>query len=243
MEQVKALEVNDLFTPGQPFIRLRDVSKVFVTQAGDFTALRNVNLDLFKYEFIAIMGKSGSGKSTLLNMMTGIDHPTEGEVRIGETYIHQMRESEMSVWRGKNLGIVFQFFQLLPMLSVLENTMLPMDLCGMYEPAQREIKAMSILSRLGIEETAYKSPNALSLGQHQMAAVARALANDPSVLIADEPTGNLDTKSADRIMDFFNELVSQGKTVIIVTHDEHLAKKAGRIILLSDGEIINETVP
>jgi putative ABC transport system ATP-binding protein len=232
----------DPCAPDQPLIRLQDVSKVFKTQAGEFVALKNIDLDFMKCEFAAIMGKSGSGKSTLLNMITGIDHPTEGEVCVSDTCIHKMREGDLAVWRGKNLGIVFQFFQLLPMLTVLENTMLPMDLCNMYDPSQRETRALNILQRLGIEDTAHKSPMSLSLGQHQVAAVARALANEPAVIVADEPTGNLDTKTADQIMDLFNELVSQGKTVIIVTHDSHLAQRAGRIVLISDGELINPTI-
>jgi putative ABC transport system ATP-binding protein len=148
----------------------------------------------------------------------------------------------MAVWRGRNLGIVFQFFQLLPMLTVLENTMLPMDLCNMYAPAERETRAMNLLHRLGVEETAHKSPMALSLGQHQIAAVARALANDPAVIVADEPTGNLDTKTSDQIMDLFHELVENEKTVLIVTHDNHLARRANRVVLISDGELIDDAV-
>jgi len=230
------------FTPGQPLIRLQGVSKIFKTQAGDFEALRNIHLFFQRGEFAAIMGKSGSGKSTLLNMITGIDHPTMGDVCIEDTCIHKMSEGAMAVWRGRTLGIVFQFFQLLPMLTVLENTMLPMDLCNMYAPAERETRAMNLLRRLGVDDSAHKSPMALSLGQHQIAAVARALANDPAVIIADEPTGNLDTKTADQIMDLFRELAQNGKTVLFVTHDTHLARRADRVVLISDGELIDDTV-
>jgi ABC-type lipoprotein export system ATPase subunit len=227
---------------GQPLIDLNGVTKIFKIPAGEFTALRNVNLSFERGEFAAIMGKSGSGKSTLINMIAGIDHPTSGQVRVAEVEIHRMSESRLAVWRGRNLGIVFQFFQLLPTLNVLENTMLPMDYCNVYNPNEREARALGLLEKLGIEDLAEQLPGELSGGQQQIAAIARALANDPAILLADEPTGNLDSRSAEHVLEIFGELAAQGKTILIVTHDLTLAQRAARRVLISDGELINETV-
>jgi putative ABC transport system ATP-binding protein len=223
-------------------IELRKVKKVFKTPSGDFTALKSIDLKLNGGEFVGITGKSGSGKSTLINMITGIDHPTSGEIWIGKTMVNHLTESQMAMWRGRNLGIVFQFYQLLPMLSLLENTMLPMDFCNMYPSAEREKRAMDLLRRVGLENIAHKMPAAISGGQQQAAAVARALANDPMYLIADEPTGNLDSRTAETIFEIFEELSHQGKTIIMITHDPSLAKRTQRQVVLSDGEIINHWI-
>ncbi|MEJ2597767.1 MAG: ATP-binding cassette domain-containing protein [Anaerolineales bacterium] len=221
---------------------MNQIVKTFKTPAGDFTALKGIQVCFYRGEFVSVVGKSGSGKSTLVNMLTGIDHPTTGSVRFGDTYVHALDENKMSIWRGKNLGIVFQFFQLLPMLSLLENVMLPMDFCNMYAPDERETRAMDLLRLVGLENFAHQLPDAVSGGQQQSAAIARALANDPPILIADEPTGNLDSRTAEAVFQLLNELVEQGKTVIMVTHDSSLAKRTMRSMIISDGELVNEWV-
>jgi ABC-type lipoprotein export system ATPase subunit len=229
-------------TTSQPLIELSGVTKVYKTPAGDFLALKDIDLSFNQGEFTSIIGKSGSGKSTFINMITGIDHPTKGSVCVEGKEIHRMKEGHLASWRGRSLGIIFQFFQLLPTLSILENTMLPMDFCDVYAPSEREKKALSLLKLVGLEDVAHKQPAALSGGQQQIAALARALANDPPILIADEPTGNLDSKTAEHILAIFEELASQGKTILIVTHDPALTQKTNRQILISDGEIINESI-
>jgi len=224
-------------------IQMQDIVKTFKTAEGNFTALKKVTTCFYPGEFVSIVGKSGSGKSTLVNMLTGIDHPTSGSVRVGDTLIHKLSENDMSRWRGQNLGIVFQFFQLMPMLTLLENIMLPMALCGSCtDPSNREKRARELLAMVGLEAEADKLPPAVSGGQQQSAAIARALANDPPILIADEPTGNLDSRSADAVFEIFHNLVEQGKTVLMVTHDASLAKRTQRILLLSDGELIDPWV-
>ncbi len=226
----------------ESFIRLQNVVKTYVTPAGSFKALRDINLQIKKGEFMAVVGKSGSGKSTLLNMITGIDRPTTGEVWVNGTAVHKMDENQMAIWRGTNLGIIFQFFQLLPALNLLQNVILPMDLAGKYSPRERRQRAEHLLELVGLSEHKHKLPSMISGGQQQRAAIARALANDPPLLIADEPTGNLDSKTAESVFALFNDLVAQGKTVIIVTHDSALAKRAHRTALIADGEIVNEYV-
>ncbi|HTX91467.1 MAG TPA: ATP-binding cassette domain-containing protein [Anaerolineales bacterium] len=223
-------------------IDLQKVVKTFKNAAGEFTVLKGVDLSLRQGEFVAIVGKSGSGKSTLLNMITGIDHPTAGKVVIRGTDIYQMTESQRSLWRGKNLGVVFQFFQLLPMLTLLENVMLPMDYVGMYDFDERPKRALELLGMVGLEAQADKLPVAVSTGQQQSAAIARALATDPPILCADEPTGNLDSRSADVIIELFDNLVKNGKTIAMVTHDPSLTERTSRTIVISDGELIDETV-
>ncbi|MCS7061339.1 MAG: ATP-binding cassette domain-containing protein [Anaerolineae bacterium] len=224
------------------FISLRGVTKSYKTGAGEVAVLKGVDLDFERGEFVAIIGKSGSGKSTLINMLTGIDRPTAGEVWVGDTPVHTLSEGQMAVWRGRNLGIVFQFFQLLPMLSLVENVMLPMDFCNMYSTRQRRERAMRLLELVDMSEHAHKLPSALSGGQQQRVAIARALANDPPVIVADEPTGNLDSKTAEAVFALFQQLTAQGKTLIMVTHDSSLAQRAGRTVLIADGEIVNEYV-
>jgi len=223
-------------------IDLRDVNKYYKTAVGDFHALKSVELQINAGEFVGVIGKSGSGKSTLLNMITGIDRPSAGEVYVNGTAVHELNENRMARWRGKNLGIVFQFFQLLPTISVIENIMLPMDFCRTYPMREREKRALSLLEMVELADHAYKLPTALSGGQQQRVAIARALANDPPVVIADEPTGNLDSKTADSVFELFKNLVAQGKTIIVVTHDSGLAKRTQRTALIADGEIVNEYV-
>lgn len=226
----------------QPAIHLQQVVKTFKNAAGEFHVLKGIDLTLQRGEFVAIVGKSGSGKSTLLNMMTGIDHPSGGQVVINGQNIYEMNESERALWRGRNLGIVFQFFQLLPMLTLLENVMLPMDYVGMYDFDERPKRAMELLKMVGLEKQAHKLPAAVSTGQQQSAAIARALANDPPVIAADEPTGNLDSRSAESIISLFDHLVQSGKTIAMVTHDPSLTERTSRTIIITDGELVDETV-
>jgi putative ABC transport system ATP-binding protein len=227
---------------GSAIIEMRGVQKSYKTAIGDYPALRGIDLNINAGEFVSVIGKSGSGKTTLINMITGIDRPTSGEVWVNNTAVHTLNEGQMARWRGKNLGIVFQFFQLLPMISVIENIMLPMDFCNSYPMNEREKRSLHLLDLVGLADHAYKLPSALSGGQQQRVAIARALANDPPIVIADEPTGNLDSKTAESVFTLFNELVAQGKTIIIVTHDSGLAKRTQRTALITDGEIVNEYV-
>jgi ABC-type lipoprotein export system ATPase subunit len=223
-----------------PMVDLRAVDKYYKSPAGDYRALKAIDLQINSGEFVSIIGKSGSGKSTLLNMITGIDRPTTGEVWVNGTAVHEMNENQMAIWRGRNLGILFQFFQLLPALTILQNVILPMDLAGKYRRGDRRKRAEHLLELVGLEEHIHKLPSMLSGGQQQRAALARALANDPPLIVADEPTGNLDSKTADAVFALFKDLVTSGKTVIIVTHDTGLAKRSNRTALIADGEIVNE---
>ncbi|MCD4802757.1 MAG: ATP-binding cassette domain-containing protein [Anaerolineales bacterium] len=238
------IPANEQALPGTQsgIIQMQGVVKTFTSSAGEFTALRGIDLNLQEGEFAAVIGKSGSGKSTLLNMLTGIDHPTSGQVLVDGVDLYAMSESKRSLWRGRNLGIVFQFFQLLPMLNLLENVMLPMDYVGMYDIDQRPKKAMELLTLVGLEEQAQMLPRAVSRGQQQSAAIARALANDAPILVADEPTGNLDSLSASKIIDLFEKLSGQGKTIIMVTHDPSMTQRTSRTVFISDGELVNETI-
>ena len=236
----KSVESHASSNGNHSLIELHDVQKSYRTAVGDYPALRNVDLSINAGEFVSVIGKSGSGKTTLINMITGIDRPTSGEVWVNGTAVHTLRENQMARWRGKNLGIVFQFFQLLPIISVVENVMLPMDFCNSYPMRKRAERALHLLDLVGLADHAYKLPTALSGGQQQRVAIARALANDPPIVIADEPTGNLDSKTAESVFTLFNELISQGKTIIIVTHDSGLAKRTNRTALIADGEIVNE---
>jgi ABC-type lipoprotein export system ATPase subunit len=223
-----------------PMIDLRSVDKYYQSAAGDYHALKGIDLCIGAGEFVSIIGKSGSGKSTLLNMITGIDRPTTGEVYVNGTAIHEMSENQLAGWRGDNLGIIFQFFQLLPALNLKQNVILPMDLAGKYKSHERHERAEHLLEMVGLADQMQKLPSMVSGGQQQRAAIARALANDPPILIADEPTGNLDSKTAATVFALFNQLVAEGKTVIIVTHDSSLARHAHRTALIADGEIVNE---
>ena len=223
-------------------IELRHVEKYFKSAAGDYHALKAIDLEIGLGEFVGIIGRSGSGKSTLINMITGIDRPSSGEVLVGDTPIHTLTENQMARWRGRNLGIVFQFFQLLPNLSVVENVMMPMDLCNIHPIWERRKRAMKLLDMVGMKEQAEKLPSTLSGGQQQRVAIARALANDPPLILADEPTGNLDSKTADAMFILFENLAAEGKTVVMVTHDSSLARRVSRTVLIVDGEVVNEYV-
>ncbi len=228
-----------------PLIELRKVVKTYSSEAGDFTALRGVDLSIQRGEFLGIVGKSGAGKSTLLNMLTGVDNVTSGEVVVRaaeEVHIHRLDEDALALWRGQTMGVVYQSFQLLPMLSLLENVMLPMDLCGQYSPRKSRERALELLRLVEIEEHAHKLPAFISGGQQQRVAIARALSNDPAILVADEPTGSLDSVTADHIFDLFEKLVAAGKTIVMVTHDSGLTPRFSRHLVIADGQIVAEKV-
>jgi putative ABC transport system ATP-binding protein len=212
------------------------VAKTYETPAGAFQALTDVDLRIASGEFLAIVGKSGSGKSTLINLLTGIDRASSGTIAVAGETVTDKSETALASWRGRNVGIVFQFFQLLPTLTVAENVMLPMDLCGTYRGKRRE-RALALLETVGIADQADKLPASLSGGQQQRAAIARALANDPPLLVADEPTGNLDSRTADAVLDLFADLSTRGTTVVIVTHERDIAARVDRTIMLRDGAI------
>jgi putative ABC transport system ATP-binding protein len=226
-----------------PLIELHKVVKTYSSEAGDFTALRGIDLGIQPGEFLGIVGKSGAGKSTLLNMLTGVDNVTSGEVVVRaaeEVHIHRLDEDALALWRGQTMGVVYQSFQLLPMLSLLENVMLPMDLCGQYSPRKSRERALELLRLVEIDEHAHKLPAFISGGQQQRVAIARALANDPAILVADEPTGSLDSVTADHIFDLFEKLVAAGKTIVMVTHDSGLTPRFSRHLVIADGQIVAE---
>ena len=220
-----------------PFIALRGIHKEYPTPAGRFFALDGVDLELPAGELVAIVGRSGSGKSTLLNLLGGIDRPTRGEVVVAGESVHSLSEASLSRWRGRHVGIVFQFFQLLPSLTAAENVMLPMDFAARWPAGERRPRAIALLAQLGIAEQADKLPATLSGGQQQRVAVARALANDPSIVLADEPTGNLDSRSAQDLLALLTGLVRDGRTVVVATHDRAALVHASRTVLLADGRI------
>ncbi len=219
-------------------IELQGLNKTYDTPAGAFIALRGIDLTIEAGEFVAVVGKSGSGKSTLLNMVGGIDRPTSGSVSVGGTAIQGMSENELAIWRGRHVGLVFQFFQLLPTLTVVENVILPMDFCRTFPPAERRKRALSLLDRVGVADQANKLPSALSGGQQQRVAIARALANEPPVILADEPTGNLDSTTAREVLTLFRSLAGGGTTVLIATHERDIASVIDRTIQIADGAVI-----
>jgi putative ABC transport system ATP-binding protein len=223
----------------QPLIELRHVSKVYPSAAGFFTALADVDLTIDHGELAVIAGASGSGKSTLLGLLAGIDRPTRGEVIIGQTAVHALSERELSSWRGTAVGIVFQFFQLLPTLTSIENVMLPMDFADRWPRRERRERALAILDRLGVADQAHKLPSTLSGGQQQRVAVARALANAPTILLADEPTGNLDSRTSTALLELFAGLVGEGQTLVMVSHEPRALAFASRAITLADGRIVD----
>ena len=219
-------------------IDLKGVSKAYQTPAGDFYALDGIDLQVRQGEFVAVVGKSGAGKSTLINMITGIDRPTAGAIEVGSRPIHRMSEDDVAAWRGRHVGVVFQSFQLLPMLTCAQNVMLPMDFAGLYGSLrERRQRALHLLERVGLEDQADKLPSEVSGGQRQRVAIARALANDPMLVAADEPTGNLDSRTADAVFEALEQLVAEGKTILMVTHDRELAARTLRVIHLTDGKI------
>ncbi len=226
--------------PAAQIVHVEGVAKDFQGPAGVINVLKGVNLDVRQGEFVGVRGPSGSGKSTLINMITGIDRPTRGSVRVAGQPIEKMSENQLARFRGQHIGVIFQFFQLLPTLTIAENVMLPMDFCRMWKPRERPQRAMHLLEQMGLADQAHKLPNTLSGGQQQRAAIARALANDPPLLMADEPTGNLDSKTADRVFTLFADLVGQGKTFIMVTHDVDLARRIPRLVEVYDGELYEQ---
>ncbi len=223
------------------FIQFNNVSRWFESTSVRFDALKNIDLHIEQGKHVAVVGKSGSGKSTLLNMLTGIDHPSRGTVKINSTDVHTLNESSLASWRGKNIGIVFQFFQLIPTLTIAENILLAMDFVNVIPGRERTERAGALLAQVGIAQHAGKLPSELSGGEQQRAAIARALANDPPILVADEPTGNLDSKTTEIIINLFAELVGIGKTVIVVTHENVSNMNYDRIITLKDGAIVDDT--
>jgi putative ABC transport system ATP-binding protein len=223
-----------------PLVRLDNVVKTYRTPAGDFGALRGITLSVARGQFVGIAGKSGAGKSTLVNMISGIDHLTSGQVWVESTPVHKLNERQIAPWRGRNVGIVYQSFELMPTLSLLDNVLLPMDFCGRFHRQQSRARALSLLDQVGLADHVHKPPSKISGGQQQRVAIARALANDPPLIVADEPTGNLDTATAQDIFSLFESLVAQGKTIIMVTHDSSLARRTSRTIWLADGRIVDK---
>ncbi|UCE00706.1 MAG: ABC transporter ATP-binding protein [Chloroflexota bacterium] len=225
------------------FIHLTNLVKTYMSAAGDLTALNGINLKIFPGEFVAITGKSGAGKTTLINMITGIDRLTSGEVWVDSKPIHKLPENKLAQWRGRTMGIIYQSFHLMPNLSLIDNILLPVDLCGLYQKGESTRRAMELLTQVGLQDHAHKPPSAISGGQQQRVAIARALVNDPPIIVADEPTGRLDSVTADSIFQIFQSLADEGKTIIIVTHDPSLARQASRVIEVADGEIVSKRTP
>jgi len=221
-----------------PAIQLTGVVKTYPLGAGGFVAIDHVDLTVAPGEFVAVVGRSGSGKTTLLNLLAGIDRPTSGAVRVGGADLGGLSESALAAWRGRTIGLVFQFFQLLPTLTVIENVMLPMDFARKIPAAARRDRARHLLDRMGVGDQADKVPATLSGGQQQRAAIARALANDPPILLADEPTGNLDSATADAVLRLFADLNADGRTIVVVTHERDIRSIAGREVTLRDGRVI-----
>jgi putative ABC transport system ATP-binding protein len=224
----------------EPVIELRDVVKRYSVGGSEIEILKRVSLQINAGEFVAIVGPSGSGKSTLLNMITGIDRPTAGEVIVLGEAVHKLSENGLARWRGGCVGIIFQFFQLLPALTLHKNVVLPMDLAGKYSRRERRNRALQLLDMVGLADQAHKLPGMVSGGQQQRAAIVRALANDPPLIVADEPTGNLDQETAHRVFDLFRQFVADGKTMVVVTHDKDLAQSVPRRIEIADGEIVGD---
>jgi putative ABC transport system ATP-binding protein len=220
-----------------PLIHLDEVVKVYETAAGGFPALKGISADFYAGEFVTIVGKSGAGKSTLVNMITGVDKLTQGEVWVDGTPVHDLGQSACALWRGRHIGIIYQSFELLPQLSLLDNVLLPMDVAGTYAGRRSIERAKQLLAQVGLEAHMHKPPTRISGGQKQRVAIARALANDPPILVADEPTGNLDSATAAEIYDLFAEQVAAGKTILMVTHDRSLAEWASRSMTIRDGEL------
>ena len=221
-------------------VQVKDVIKSFKVGDGEVTILKGLSFDVKDGEFVSIVGPSGNGKSTLLNMITGIDRPSAGEVIVTGREVHKMSENQLAAWRGENVGIIFQFFQMLPALSLLQNVILPMDFANKYTTRERRERAMHLLEIVDLDDQANKLPSMVSGGQQQRAAIARALANDPPLLVADEPTGNLDQRTAGDVFDLFNRLVEEGKTMLMVTHDKELARRVPRVVEITDGKITRD---
>ena len=224
----------------KPYIRLQTVSKTYLTPAGDVPALINLNFEIQRGSFVGVIGKSGAGKSTLVNMLTAVDNLTQGELWVDETPLHALSQDKLTRWRGENVGVIYQSFELLNQLSLLENVMLPMDLCGKYISGGSVARAKQLLEQVEIGDHAQKTPDLISGGQRQRVAIARALANDPDLIVADEPTGSLDSQTSEVIFRIFQDLAHRGKTVVMVTHDHNLISRFDHLLFLEDGEIIKE---
>jgi putative ABC transport system ATP-binding protein len=233
-------EVQDREQTHVPLIRLRNVTKVYQTTGSDIVALDGITADVAQGELLGVIGKSGAGKSTLVNVLTGVDRLTSGEVWVDGVPVHELSEDRVALWRGLTVGVVYQSFELLPSLSLLDNVMLPMDFCGLYDPRTSPNRALELLTQVGLREHVNKPPTKISGGQQQRVAIARALANDPPLIVADEPTGNLDSTTAEAIFHLFEGLVAQGKTILMVTHDKSLAQRVSRTLWLADGQIVDE---
>lgn len=231
---------NGKTAPENLLVDVREVVKSFPVGGQMVTILKSISLEVSRGEFVTVVGPSGNGKSTLLNMITGIDRPTSGEVLVTGKPVHKMSENQLAAWRGDHVGIIFQFFQMLPALTLLQNVMLPMDFARKYSVRERKERAMELLTIVNLDDQAHKLPSMVSGGQQQRAAIARALANDPELIIADEPTGNLDTRTAADVFDLFGKLVEQGKTLIMVTHDKELARRVPRVVEIVDGRIARD---
>jgi putative ABC transport system ATP-binding protein len=242
IRKVNELENGQKVEANGHVVDLRDVVKTYHSTAGTFTALKGIDLQVEPGAFVSIIGKSGSGKSTLINVITGIDRPTSGEVIVDHTQVHALNEEQIAIWRGRSVGVIFQFFQLLPTLTSVENILLAMDYGNHYPRTERPEHALHLLEQVGLVDLAHRLPNALSGGQQQCVAIARALANDPILLTADEPTGNLDSKSTEMVFRLFENLAGSGKTILMVTHDNELAARAQRTIRLVDGKIQDEFI-
>jgi len=225
----------------EPLMQLKGVVKTYPTITGGFTALKGISIDFYMGEFVGILGKSGAGKTTLVNLVTGIDHLTAGQVNIGGVSIHKLNENQASLWRGRNLGIVFQTFRLMPTLSLVDNIMLPIDLCGIYQAGISREHALELLTSVELQDHAYKLPSAISGGQQQRVAIARALANDPPIIIADEPTGRLDSSTSEIVYEIFTRLARKGKLIVMATHDLSVVSQLSRQIELVDGDIRSDS--
>ncbi|MFZ6026334.1 MAG: ABC transporter ATP-binding protein [Chloroflexota bacterium] len=228
------------FVSNQPLITFRQVAKAYKTLAGDFFALRGIDAEIYPGEFIGVLGKSGAGKTTLVNLLTGVDHLTSGEIWVEEVAVHKLGENQAARWRGRNLGVIFQSFQLMPTLNLLDNVMMAMDFASLYRPLRSPERAMALLQAVELEEHAYKLPADISGGQQQRVAIARALANDPPILVADEPTGRLDSVTAEVIFRIFEDLVRQGKTILMVSHDPSFFDRYSRVIWIADGQVTDQ---
>jgi putative ABC transport system ATP-binding protein len=224
----------------QSLIRLTNLVKTYKSAAGDLTALKSIDLNIQPGEFVTIRGKSGAGKTTLINMLTGVDRITSGEVWVAGLPLHEKRENQLAEWRGRTLGIIYQSFHLMPSLSLLDNVLLPIDFCGIYRNGDSQRRGMELLDQVELKDHAFKPPSAISGGQQQRVAIARALANDPPIIVADEPTGRLDSVTAESIFQIFLELSAQGKTILMVTHDRGLAQRASRTVEIADGRILSD---
>jgi len=225
---------------GSPLIKIKGLVKTYQSSAGSFDALCSIDLAVYHGEYIGVIGKSGAGKTTLINMISGVDSITSGEVYVNGTAVHTLKEDQLAQWRGKNVGVIYQSFNLLPMLSLRDNITLAMDFCGNYIRGESEAKAMDLLDRVELREHAHKPPAYISGGQKQRVAIARALASDPALILADEPTGRLDSVTSETIFQVFDDLVSRGKTILMVSHDRSLANRVDRVVELTEGKITGD---